>query len=84
MSLTHNDHTFWFFCLFAIALAIALSNRQPLEVAHSQAGDEQTVITTGYQPPIGIPAPSFGIEEVAPQQPAAWPSAEVAGYYILH
>ncbi len=36
-----------------------------------------------YTPPIGIPAPSFGIDETAPAQPAAWPSGEAAGFYYV-
>ncbi|MEZ4726070.1 MAG: Ig-like domain-containing protein [Caldilineaceae bacterium] len=38
---------------------------------------------TTYQPPIGIPAPSFGIEEIAPAAPAAWPGAAALGYYYI-
>lgn len=38
---------------------------------------------SSYQPPIGIPAPSFGIDESAPPQPDAWPGAQVAGYYYI-
>jgi hypothetical protein len=33
--------------------------------------------------PVGIPAPSFGINEVAPNQPAAWPGGEAAGFYYI-
>ena len=36
-----------------------------------------------YQPPIGIPAPSFGIEEIAPASPAAWPATAAPGYYYI-
>ncbi len=36
-----------------------------------------------YQPPIGIPAPPFGIDEQAPTQPASWPSAEEINYYYV-
>lgn len=36
-----------------------------------------------YDPPLGIPAPSFGIDETAPPQPGAWPGSEVPGYYYL-
>ncbi len=33
-------------------------------------------------PPIGIPAPSFGIEEMAPAMPSAWDS-EISGFYYI-
>lgn len=36
-----------------------------------------------WVPPIGIPAPGFGIAEQAPAQPAAWPAAEAAGNYYI-
>jgi len=36
-----------------------------------------------WVPPIGIPAPAFGIVEQAPAQPAAWPNAQVNGYYYI-
>ncbi|MCE7983553.1 MAG: hypothetical protein DYG89_20460 [Caldilinea sp. CFX5] len=36
-----------------------------------------------YQPPIGIPAPTFGIVEVAPAAPAAWPATVAPGYYYI-
>jgi len=36
-----------------------------------------------YNPPIGIPAPSFGIDEVAPAAPAAWPSSQASGFYYI-
>ncbi|MEW5757423.1 MAG: hypothetical protein AB1810_14095 [Pseudomonadota bacterium] len=36
-----------------------------------------------YTPPIGIPEPSFGIDETAPAQPAAWPTSEAAGFYYV-
>lgn len=36
-----------------------------------------------YTPPLGIPAPSFGMNESAPAQPAGWPSTEVPGYYYV-
>jgi len=36
-----------------------------------------------YNPPIGIPAPSFGIDEVAPPSPGQWPSAEAPDYYYI-
>ena len=29
---------------------------------------------TAYQPPIGIPAPSFGINEPSPSLPSGWPA----------
>ncbi len=36
-----------------------------------------------WVPPIGIPAPGFGIVEQAPAQPAAWPGVEAAGSYYI-
>jgi hypothetical protein len=33
--------------------------------------------------PVGIPEPSFGLDEVAPDQPAAWPSSEATGFYYI-
>lgn len=36
-----------------------------------------------YDPPLGIPAPDFGIDETAPAQPGAWPGAEAAGFYYV-
>jgi PKD repeat protein len=39
--------------------------------------------TTGaWRPPIGIPAPSFGIAETAPARPAPW-EGDVANYYYV-
>lgn len=35
-----------------------------------------------YIPPIGIPAPGFGIDEVRPDRPASW-LQEVPGYYYI-
>jgi Calx-beta domain-containing protein/putative Ig domain-containing protein len=32
---------------------------------------------------IGIPEPSFGLDEVAPSRPAGWPSQEVANFYYI-
>ena len=39
--------------------------------------------TGTYQPPIGIPAPEFGIEEVAPPHPVGWPQSEVANFFYV-
>lgn len=44
-----------------------------------------TLKSTGFPwvPPIGIPAPEFGINEQAPSQPAEWPvAANTNSYYI--
>ncbi|NOX75859.1 MAG: right-handed parallel beta-helix repeat-containing protein [Gammaproteobacteria bacterium] len=35
-----------------------------------------------YAPPIGIPAPGFGIDEVPPPRPSSW-DAEIPGYYYI-
>jgi len=40
-------------------------------------------IAHAYNPPIGIPAPSFGIDEQAPSWPAGWPSSPVNNYYYI-
>jgi hypothetical protein len=36
-----------------------------------------------YTPPIGIPAPPFGINETTPAQPTKWPSTPVAGFFYI-
>jgi len=36
-----------------------------------------------YNPPIGIPAPSFGIDEQAPASPGQWPGAQATNYYYI-
>lgn len=36
-----------------------------------------------YNPPIGIPAPSFGIDEQAPAWPAQWPGAQATNFYYV-
>jgi len=41
------------------------------------------VIGFSVDMPLGIPAPSFGLDEVAPAAPAAWPGNEAAGYYYI-
>lgn len=46
-------------------------------------GAAPTMQPVTYQPPIGIPAPTFGVVEVAPPPPAAWPGAEVPDYYYI-
>jgi len=42
-----------------------------------------TMAQSAWQPPIGIPAPDFGINEVAPAQPAGWPATEAPGFYYV-
>ena len=37
-----------------------------------------------WVPPIGIPYPPIGIDEVRPANPASWPSAATAGYYYVN
>ena len=37
-----------------------------------------------WTPPIGIPYPSLGIDEVRPADPGSWPSSETAGYYYVN
>jgi len=39
--------------------------------------------SAAWEPPIGIPAPDFGITEVAPEHPMAWPETEVPGFYYV-
>ncbi|NOY91781.1 MAG: hypothetical protein GXP55_11345 [Deltaproteobacteria bacterium] len=51
--------------------------------ARDAAADAWIPPTTGdWTPPIGIPRPDFGIEEVAPDAPAPW-DAETAGFYYV-
>jgi len=58
--------------------------------AYDAAGNESgqsspanaTTSATGWVAPIGIPTPSFGVNEVAPNPPSPWSSA-VAGYYYV-
>lgn len=38
---------------------------------------------TNYKTPVGVPKPSFGIEETPPADPAGWPSSEVAGFFYI-
>jgi chitodextrinase len=38
---------------------------------------------TAYPMPLGVVNPNFGIDESPPADPAAWPEAEVAGYYYI-
>ncbi len=40
-------------------------------------------IYAAYQPSIGIPTPTFGINETAPSWPAGWPGAQVTNYYYI-
>ncbi len=39
-------------------------------------------VFAAYDPPIGIPAPPFGVDEVAPALPSPW-DGEVAGFYYI-
>ncbi len=41
-----------------------------------------TLTVSEFEPPIGIPMPSFGINEQAPARPSSWTS-EVTGYYYV-
>ena len=43
------------------------------------------LVTTAhaYNPPIGIPAPSFGIDEQAPAWPTEWPGAMAPGHFYV-
>jgi hypothetical protein len=52
----------------ALAIAILLGTHTP---------------ASAWTPPIGIPAPPFGIEEVAPAVPSPWAS-EVPGFYYVN
>ncbi len=40
-------------------------------------------LNAGFVAPIGIPAPTFGIEERAPPPPPSWPDAPSDGYYYI-
>jgi hypothetical protein len=39
--------------------------------------------TLAIDMPVGIPAPSFGLDEIAPAAPSAWPGSEASGYYYI-
>lgn len=66
-----------------LLLALAISGCQPAAAAAVKPEPGSSSSAGKYQPPIGIPAPPFGIEEVAPPHPAGWPQAEVPGYYYI-
>ncbi len=36
-----------------------------------------------YDPPVGIPDPGFGIDEIRPERPSSW-DTEVVGYYYIN
>jgi hypothetical protein len=36
-----------------------------------------------WTPPVGIPAPSFGITQQPPSRPSSWPSAAASGFYYV-
>lgn len=38
---------------------------------------------SSWTPPIGIPSPPFGIDDVAPPPPSQWPGAEAKNYYYI-
>ena len=83
----------WFAALLgAIVTVVGLSNRgvQPVTLSGSDgAGREapppapQPAAETprrSWKPPIGIPAPAFGIDEAAPPAPSPW-TASAPGFY---
>ena len=41
-------------------------------------------VVTAWVPPIGIPYPPIGIDEVRPADPASWPGSATAGYYYVN
>jgi chitodextrinase len=43
----------------------------------------QVADPASYPMPIGIPDPSFGINEAPPADPPSWPGAESVGYYYI-
>ena len=55
-------------CLTTVCTALLLST--------------STVHAATWSPPIGIPAPSFGIENIAPAVPNPWTTATAGFYYI--
>jgi len=42
-----------------------------------------TISHAAYLAPVGIPAPSFCVDETSPVAPAGWPASEVSGYYYI-
>jgi hypothetical protein len=45
-------------------------------------GLEPVALAEGWKPPLGVPAPAFGIKEVAPVAPNPWGSARAGFYYV--
>ncbi len=41
-----------------------------------------TAVFAAWQPPIGIPYPSFGIEEASPASPSPWTSPQSGWYFV--
>jgi hypothetical protein len=41
------------------------------------------VDASSYPMPLGVPVPSFGIDEEPPADPPQWPGSEAAGYYYI-
>ena len=41
------------------------------------------VTAQAYEPPAGIPEPTFGIDETRPAHPPQWPATERQGYYFV-
>jgi len=76
---------------FTARAAIELANILVWEAAVHDAATPVThtwsIRLTDWTPPIGIPDCAWGalhpITEPRPAQPAAWPSAEAAGYYYI-
>ncbi|MBZ5567240.1 MAG: hypothetical protein LAN64_05230 [Acidobacteriia bacterium] len=52
------------------------------QVTGTQGSPPAALARPAWQAPIGIPVPSFGVNEVAPARPSPWTSA-VAGFYYV-
>jgi hypothetical protein len=55
---------------------VTLTEDRVVTATFTESGQESSM-------PNGIPAPEFGISEVAPDHPMGWPSSEVADYYYI-
>ena len=64
------------------AFLLRLSLTVPAVAVALQAGPRRFAEGQSWTPPIGIPMPSFGVNEVAPSPPNPWASA-VSGFYYI-
>lgn len=67
---------------FAVAAYDAAGN-ESYGSAPASATTMSPANPSSWTPPIGIPSPSFGIDDVAPPPPSEWPGAAVQNYYYI-